>query len=161
MDSKKLASILSESAGIADGGVGKTAGVLDKTDHPFTNTELQGAVGDPDDVAVSSFAQFNPNPGTKQLPNPLSPIEGDEIFFMYLIPGSIFQANDGSMWEIEDYEWDGRIEVINVWYPRQHANVSVNDIRRAIHAWVMPIQATVPPPPEGVDYGAQLVRVVE
>lgn len=63
--------------------------------------------GDPDDYRTSTFARFNPSPGSMQLPNPLSPLEGDEIFFAYMIPGASFQARDGSQWGILDYPWAG------------------------------------------------------
>jgi hypothetical protein len=42
-----------------------------------------------------------------QLPNPLSPLEGDEIFFAYMISGASFQARDGSQWDILGYPWQG------------------------------------------------------
>src|SRR5258708_4881028 len=66
----------------------KVARVLDESDLPNGNPELQAMVGDPDDHRTSPFAQFKPNPGDTQLPNPLSPVEGDEMFFAYMIPGA-------------------------------------------------------------------------
>lgn len=142
----------------------KMAGLLTDLlveDKPETNDKLQDTAGSYQDQATSTFTQFKPDSlnGTKA--NPMSPVEGDEIFFTYMIPGAIFQANDGSLWNILDYEWDGRVEIENVWYPREHAQVSLDDIRRSIHAWVVPVQQTVPPPPEGVTYGAQTVKVVK
>ena len=141
-------------------GLAKSASVL-CDDHQEINPELQRLVGDPDDVAVGVFSQMKPNPGTMQLPNPLSPIEGDEIFFTYLWPGAVFQSHDGQQWQIEAYDWTGQIEITNRWYPRQHAQVSVYDVRRSIHSWVEPIQQLVPPPPPGVRYDAQPVKIVE
>ncbi len=141
-------------------GLAKSAGVL-CDDHQEINPELQRMVGDPDDVAVGVFSQMKPNPGTLQLPNPLSPIEGDEIFFTYLWPGAVFQSHDGQQWQIEAYDWTGQIEITNRWYPRMHAQVSVYDVRRSIHSWVEPIQQLVPPAPPGVRYDAQPVRVVD
>jgi len=142
----------------------KMAGLLTDLlveDQPETNDKLQDTVGGQFDQATSTFTQFKPETlkGTKA--NPMSPVEGDEIFFTYMIPGAIFQSHDGSLWNILDYEWDGRVEIENVWYPRTHAQVSLDDIRRSIHAWVVPVQQTVPPPPEGVAYGAQTVKVVK
>jgi hypothetical protein len=157
----KLANMLASFAGVAEEGTTKTAAILTTDDHPSTNMELQVIVGDPDDVAISTFAQFRPNPHDEQIPNPLSPIQGDEIFFMYMDPGAVFQSHDGQQWIIEEYDWDGRVELTNRWYPRMNAQVSVNDVRRSIAAWIEPIQQTVPPPPPGVDYGAQLVKVVK
>jgi hypothetical protein len=139
----------------------KTARILDEDDRPNSSAKLQGMVGDPDDYRTSTFAQFSPNPGTMQLPNPLSPIEGDQIFFAYMIPGAAFQAKDGSQWNILDYPWQGMVHIENRWYPRINAHVNLNDVRRSIDQWVEPIQQTVPPPPPGVDYGALQVKIVD
>ena len=146
LDTKKMASLL---------------GTLLLEEKPEINNKLQDVAGDNTDIPISTFTQYEPNPGGAQKANPLSPVEGDEIFVTYLIPGAIFQAHDGSLWNILDYEWDGRVEIENVWYPREHAQVSLDDIRRSIHAWVVPIQQTVPPPPEGASYGIQSVRIVK
>lgn len=140
----------------------KTAGILcDAGDEPLTNPELQSMVGDPNDARTSTFAQFKPNPGTLQIPNPLSPIEGDEIFFAYFAPGAAFQSHDGQQWTILDYPWQGVVSIENRWNPRVAPQVSVYDIRRSIDQWIEPIQQTVPPPPPGVDYGTLKVRMVE
>ena len=139
----------------------KTARVLDESDLPNGNPELQAMVGDPDDYRTSTFAQTKPNPGHMQLPNPLSPVEGDEMFWAYMIAGAKFQARDGSQWNILDYPWQGMVEIENVWYPRIHAWVSVNDVRRSIEQWVEPVQQFIPPPPPGVDYGAMLVKITD
>lgn len=139
----------------------KTARVLDESDLPNGNPELQSMVGDPDDYRTSTFAQFKPNPGNMQLPNPLSPIEGDEIFFSYMIPGAKFQARDGSQWSILDYPYQGIVHIENVWYPSLNAQVNLNDVRRSIEQWVEPIQQFIPAPPPGVDYGALPVKIVD
>jgi broad specificity phosphatase PhoE len=139
----------------------KTARVLCEEDHPNPDQELQAIVGDPDDVRTSTFAQFKPNPGTLQLPNPLSPIEGDEIFFAYMLPGAVFQAHDGSEWNILYYDGGGKIQIENRWYPRISWFVSIGDIRRSIHQWIEPITQTVPPPPPGVDYSALPVKIMD
>jgi hypothetical protein len=139
----------------------KTARVLDESDTPNSNPKLQAIVGDPDDTRVSTFAQFGPNPGSMQLPNPLSPVEGDEMFWAYMIPGATFQANDGSQWNILDYPWMGNVEIENRWYPRIHAWVSIHDIRRSIEQWVEPVQQYIPAPAPGVDYGAMLVKITD
>src|SRR5208282_5634134 len=150
MDAKGLANAVS-----------KTARILCEEDLPNGNPELQKMVGDPDDFRTSTFAQFAPNPGNLLLPNPLSPIEGDEVFFAYMIPGAIFQAHDGSQWWILGYDYRGQVEIENRWYPRIHAQVSVYDVRRSIDQWIEPIQQTVPPPPPGVNYDAQPVMIVD
>jgi hypothetical protein len=139
----------------------KVARILGEDEQPNSDVTLQTMVGDPNDTRISTFTQFQPNPGTMQLPNPLSPIEGDEIFFAYLIPGAIFGAHDGSEWWIESYSSNDDIEIENRWYPRLRGHVSLWDIRRSIHEWIEPITQTIPPPPPGVDYSAQLVRMVD
>jgi hypothetical protein len=141
-------------------GLAKTAGVF--CEEPTAiNPELQSLVGDPDDVAIGVFSQKRTNPGSLQLPNPLSPIQGDEVFFTYLWPGAVFQSHDGQQWVIEAYDFYGQIEITNRWYPRQRAQVSLMDIRHSIDQWVEPIQQVVPPAPPGVNYDAQNVRIVE
>ena len=139
----------------------KTAGVLCEGDHPASDPELQAMVGDPDDVRTSTFAQFKPNPGNLQLPNPLSPLEGDETFFAYMLPGAVFQAHDGSEWNILFYEGADSVQIENRWYPRISWFVSIGDIRRSIHQWIEPVTQTVPPPPPGVDYSALPVKVMD
>jgi hypothetical protein len=84
-------------------------------------------------------------------------LEGDEIFFAYMIPG----ARDGSQWDILDYLWQGYIHIENRWYPRLQGRVSIGDIRRSMEQWIEPIQQYVPPPPPGVDYGALLVKITD
>ena len=158
IDSRVLAASLSAVAGI---GPKTAASVHFKDDHPASDVDLQNIVGDPDDTAISTFAQRKPNPGDQQLPNPLSPIEGDEIFFTYLIPGARFQAHDGSWWDIEEYDWDGKVAIRDPWNARRFSIVSVYDIRRSIHSWIEPVQQRVPPPPPGYDYGTISVRVVD
>lgn len=141
-------------------GLAKSACVLPDVPTEI-NPELQRMVGDPDDTRSTPFAQFKPNPGSLQLPNPLSPIEGDEAFFAYCWPGAVFQSHDGQQWWIEDMDFDGQALITNRWYPRIQARVSLYDIRRSIHSWVEPVQVNVPPPPPGVRYDAQPVRIVE
>jgi hypothetical protein len=142
------------------GDLAKTACVL--PDVPVeVNSELQRMVGDPDDTRSSTFAQFQPNPGSVQMPNPLSPFEGDDVFFTYCWPGAVFQSHDGKQWWIEEMDFDGRALITNRWYPRERGYCSIYDIRRSIHSWVEPVQVTVPPPPPGVRYDAQPVRIVE
>jgi hypothetical protein len=139
----------------------KFARVLNEDDQPNTSPKLQSMVGDPDDYRASTFAQFSPNPGGMQLPNPLSPIQGDDIFFAYMIPGAVFQDLAGHQWLIDEYDYDGKVGITNRWYPRLQAQVSIGDVRRSIHQWVEPVQQFVPPPPPGVDYGAMPVKIVD
>ena len=77
---------------------------------------------------------------------------GDADFFTYLIPGAVFEAHDGSQWLITAYDWDGRVEIENRWYPRQIANVSTNDVRRSISMWVEPVNVKIPAPLPDVKY---------
>jgi hypothetical protein len=134
---------------------------LCEEDHPNADQDLQVIVGDPTDVRTSTFAQFEVNPGTLQLPNPLSPIQGDEIFFAYMIPGAVFQAHDGSEWNILFYGSPDEIQIENRWYPRIQSIVAIGDIRRSIHQWIEPVTQTVPPPPPGVDYSALPVKIMD
>jgi hypothetical protein len=129
----------------------KVARVLDCTDGGNTNPTLQAMVGDPDSFSTSTFTQFEPE-GNRPIPNPLSTLQGDEVFFCYLIPGAKFQSHDGSQWIIEEYPWQGVIHIANVWYPRINAHVSVADVRRSIEQWIEPITQFVPPAPPGLDY---------
>jgi hypothetical protein len=101
--------------------------------------------------ATSQFGQTAPGAQT-QMANPLSPILGDSDFFTYMLPGSVFEAHDGSQWTITAYEWDSRVEIQNRWYPRQVANVTTNDVRRSIAMWVEPVNVKVPAPLSGVKY---------
>jgi hypothetical protein len=151
-----LATELADFAGV------KTARMLE-VEEKGTTPALQRLVGDPDDQVKTPFTQFKPTPGTMQMPNPLSPVSGDETFFAYLIAGARFQAHDGSWWEIIDYNFQNySVEIENVWYPRIHAVVSVWDIRRSIHSYIEPVQVLIPPPPPGnEDYDVQRVKIVK
>lgn len=139
----------------------KVARVLDESDLPNSDPDLQDIVGDPDDTRTSTFVQFKPIDGGRQIPNPLSPLQGDEIFFAYMIPGAVFQAHDGSQWNILGYAGTQLVQIENRWYPRLQGEVSVNDVRRSIEQWIEPIQQYVPAPPVGVEYGVTPVRIVE
>ena len=154
-DSNILASELVEFADV------KTARMIVPEETGTTPT-LQRIVGDPDDQVITPFSQFKPQPGIMQLPNPLSPIEGDEIFYAYLIAGARFQAHDGSWWQIVDYNFNNfSVEIENVWYPRIHAVVNIWDVRRAIHSYIEPVQVLIPPPPPGLDsYDVQRVKII-
>jgi hypothetical protein len=120
---------------------------------PLNTMKLAEAVCDiagicsegPSAEATQPFAQKAPAIDNT-IPNPLSPIMGDEAFFTYMIPGAVFEAHDGSQWLITSYDWDARVEIQNRWYPRQVANVGTQDIRRSIAMWVEPVNVRVPPP---------------
>jgi hypothetical protein len=126
---------------------------------PFDPKKLASNVADlagvsisaPSSEATSSFAQTAPGV-QEQMANPLSPIMGDQDFYTYMIPGAVFEANDGSQWLITAYEWDGRVELENRWYPRMIGNVSVNDVRRSIAMWIEPVNVKVPPPLPNINY---------
>jgi hypothetical protein len=139
----------------------KSASILSDDEEVNSDAALQALVGDPDDARTSTFAQHSPNPGTMQLPNPGSPIEGDDIFFTYMIPGSRFQDHNGREWMIQNYTGPDNVEIYDVWYPKTAPIVSLNDVRRSIHQWTSPITQTVPPPPPGVDYGSQPVKIMD
>lgn len=155
--SNVLASSLVAAAGIAP----KQANAMTPpTDQPVTDIKLQEIVGDPGEQK-GIFSQTSPSVGNELLANPLSPLQGDDIFFTYLVPGARFASHDGQWFEIDNYDWEGAVELHNVWYPRQHGIVSVQDVRRSIAQWIHPIQQTVPPIPAGVDYGVAETRIVK
>lgn len=136
--------------------------MLGHDDQPSATSKLQQIMGDPLDQPISAFAQFYPNVGSMQTPNPLSPIEGDACFFMYMVPGAVFQSHDGQQWDVLDYNGGAYgVHIQNRWYPRLLAWVNIDDVRRSIHSWVEPVQIVVPPPPPGVNYVGQPVRIVD
>jgi hypothetical protein len=136
--------------------------MLGHDDQPSANSKLQQTMGDSLDQPISAFAQFYPNVGTMQMPNPLSPVEGDACFFTYMVPGAVFQSHDGQQWDVLDYNGGAYgVHIQNRWYPRLQAWVNLDDIRRSIHSWVEPVQVVVPPPPPGVNYIGQPVRIVD
>ncbi len=157
LDSKTLANSLSRFAGI--GGRTTASALTPPTDQPLTSEKLQLIVGDPGQQR-STFYQVTPGEGGQLLANPLTPLQGDEIFYMGLQPGSRFSAHDGSWWEITEYDWGDQVTVVNVWYPRVFGVCSVADIRKAIYAWIEPFQQVVPAVPIGVDYGVLETRAV-
>lgn len=106
----------------------------------------------PTNTPVSWSGQTSPTI-SNQLANPLSPVQGDETFYTFMIPGSVFQAHDGSQWLVLEYEWNARVYIENRWYPNISAIVTVSDVRRSIDAWVDPVYVKVPPPLPGVVYG--------
>jgi hypothetical protein len=136
--------------------------MLGKDDQPSSSIKLQQTMGDPMDQPISAFAQFWPNVGSMQMPNPLSPVEGDACFFTYMVPGAVFQSHDGQQWDVLDYNGGAYgVHIQNRWYPRLMAWVNLDDVRRSIHSWVEPVQVVVPPPPPGVNYIGQPVRIVD
>lgn len=136
--------------------------MLGHDDQPSANSKLQQIMGDSMDQPISAFAQFYPNVGSMQMPNPLSPVEGDSCFFTYMVPGAVFQSHDGQQWDVLDYNGGAYgVHIQNRWYPRLIAWVNIDDVRRSIHSWVEPVQIVVPPPPPGVNYIGQPVRIVD
>ena len=73
-----------------------------------------------------------------------SPVLGDHAFYTYLVPGAVFQAKDGTYWDIENVADTGYCRIRNKFYPREEVTCHVSDIRRTIHAWVDPVQQIVP-----------------
>jgi hypothetical protein len=132
-----------------------------KEDHPEVDLALQRIVGDPSLGSRSLLGQSSPATGDSRIPNPLSPIEGDDIFFTGLIPGARFQSHDGQWWDILEYDWEGKVTIQNCMYPRRGGIVSIQSVRQSIYSWLEPISQVVPPPPPGVDYGTLEVRIVE
>jgi hypothetical protein len=130
-------------------------------DIPNIDPKLQALVGDPNRGGISMFSQTSPEVGEGLLANPLSPTEGDDIFFTGLMPGSRFQSRDGQWWDILEYEWEGKVLIQNTWRPMLQAAVSVQDVRRSIYCWLEPFTQVVPDPPAGVDYGVIETRSVK
>ena len=142
-------------------GESKKANAFTHAEQPTDNANLQKIIGDPNTFPLSWQTQFKPANGDGLTLNPLSPLEGDEIFFSGMFDGARFQANDGSWWDIANYQFEGGITIINVWYPRIVAIVSLQDIRRSIHSWIEPFLQRVPPVADGVDYGVLRVKNVD
>jgi len=134
-------------------GESKVANAFTKPEQPTDNANLQAIIGDPNTFPLSWSAQFKPTDGERLSANPRSPLEGDEIFFSGMFDGARFMDLTGQYWDIANYQFEGGITIINVWYPRIVAVVSLQDIRRSIHSWVEPFLQRVPPAAEGIDYG--------
>jgi hypothetical protein len=156
IDTKTLVSALAATVGVEP----KTANVFTQDHHMTPTQALQGIVGTDEDP-VSTFAQLSPETGHDPKASPLGPLQGDEAFFAYCLPGAIFQDKQGQTWQIEEYDFEGKVRISNIWYPRLQAVVNIQDVRNSIYAWTDPVQQVVPPPPAGVDYGVVDVRVVK
>ena len=131
----------------------KKGNAFTMAEQPTDNANLQAIIGDPNTFPLSWSAQFLPTDGLPLTANPLSPVEGDEIFFSGMFDGARMQAMDGSWWDIVEYNFEGSIKIQNVFYPRIIAVVSLQDIRRSIHSWIEPFLQRVPPAADGIDYG--------
>jgi len=73
-----------------------------------------------------------------------SPAMGDHAFYTYLVPGAVFEAKDGTQWDIENIADTGYVRIRNRWYPREEITMHTSDLRKTIHAWVEPVQQVVP-----------------
>ena len=73
-----------------------------------------------------------------------SPVLGDHAFYTYCVPGAVFQAKDGTYWDLEDVPGTGYVRIRNRFYPREEVTCHISDLRRTIHAWVEPVQQIVP-----------------
>ena len=78
-------------------------------------------------------------------PDELNPTGGDHLFYTYLIPGSVWQALDGSTWKLEEITPNGLYYCRNWWYPRERKMMSRDEIRKSIEAWIDPVLQHVPP----------------
>lgn len=78
--------------------------------------------------------------------NFLSPVDGDQAFYTYFVPGAIFQAKDGSSWQVENLptEGSGLCRIRNIWYPREEATIPQQKIRETIDMWIYPVIQVVP-----------------
>ena len=73
-----------------------------------------------------------------------SPVLGDHAFYTYYVPGAVFEAKDGTQWDIENIADTGYARIRNRWYPREEVTLHTEDIRKTIHAWIEPVQQLVP-----------------
>jgi len=89
----------------------KTARILDESDRPNSDPELRNC-RDPDDARISTSLSSPQSRGTL-LPNPLSPVK-EMRYFRLSYSGAKFQSHDGSQWMIEDYPWQGMVQITNV-----------------------------------------------
>ena len=127
VNSTTLASTLASAAGV------KTANAMTpRTDMPVTDEKLRLLVGEMGEQR-STFAQINPGIGNNLEADPNSPLQGDDTFFTYLMPGAQMQDLNGDFWEIDSYDFEGAVEIHDVWRPRRRGVVSVQDIRRSIY----------------------------
>ena len=79
-------------------------------------------------------------------PDALNPAGGDHLFYTYLAPQSVFQALDGSQWQIEEITQNGLYWCANWWYPKERKMLTRDEIRKSIESWVDPVLQHVPPP---------------
>ena len=73
-----------------------------------------------------------------------SPMAGDPLFYTYCVPGAVFQAKDGTIWDLENIADTGYVRIRNKWYPRQERTCLLSDLRKFIRAWIEPVQQIVP-----------------
>lgn len=74
-----------------------------------------------------------------------SPVGGDHAFYTYFVPGAVFEAKDGTIWDVENIADTGFARIRNKWYPREERTLPQHKIREVIHAWIEPVQQLVPP----------------
>ncbi len=125
---------------------------------PVVNLALQAVVGDADTEPLSWMAQTKPSSGGSLPYDANSPLGGDEVFFAYLFDGARFADKNGDWWDIVNYDFEGAVTIQKVWYPAIQGIVSIQDIRRSIHAWIAPVYQRIPDAPQGVDYGVVVTR---
>lgn len=95
---------------------------------------------------VNAVVEIDPKK-TEVDPKELSPIGEDHAFYTYFIPGAIFQAKDGSNWQVEAIGTGtgmNMARIRNIWYPREEATVYVDAIRKSIDMWIYPQIQVVP-----------------
>lgn len=98
-----------------------------------------------DPIAEPDPKELSPAAGAKS-PDALNPTGGDHLFYTYLIPGSVWQALDGSQWKLDEITPNGLYYCSNWWYPRERKMLSRDELRRSIESWVDPVLQHVPPP---------------
>lgn len=73
-----------------------------------------------------------------------NPAQGDHAFYTYFAPGAVFEAKDGTEWDIENIADTGFVRIRNRWHPREEVTLHTADLRKTIHAWIEPVQQIVP-----------------
>ena len=98
---------------------------------------LVPATGDPRDLTLGPTT--DPNSAKNQ-----SPVMGDHAFYTYCVPGAVYEAKDGTQWDIENVADTGYVRIRNRWHPREEVTLHMTEVRKTIYAWIEPVQQIVP-----------------
>lgn len=98
---------------------------------------LVPAAGDKEDLTLGPTT--DPETAKSQ-----SPVLGDHAFYTYFAPGAVFEAKDGTQWDVENIADTGYCRIRNRWHPREEITLHTADLRKTIHAWIEPVYQVVP-----------------